>query len=90
MAYRGGSMSKFTTDHLDHYSLQTKGHDNWAYMDSYIIEYLQSFKSDIDYSPPNTDQLDRKISSVVIFYEDNECDSVIWSQEEEDAWEMSE
>ena len=61
-------------DLLKKYSLKTKGHTDFDFMDYDIINYLQTLMTEIDCSPPNTDQLNRKISSVVIFYEEDACE----------------
>jgi len=78
---------KFSTDYLDAYSKKANGHTDWAYMDYDIINYLQSLSTPREPSPPNTDQIQRRISSIVIFYEEDEGGHE--GQDEEDAWEMS-
>ena len=74
--------------HLEKYSLETKRHSDFDFMDYDIINYLQSLSTETDMSPPNTDQIQRRIASIVIFYEEDEGGSE--GQEEQDAWEMSE
>lgn len=81
-------LTEFPTDFLDTYCSSQVGHTDWAFMDYDIIDYLQSLSQERDCSPPNTDQIQRNIESIVIFYKEDEGGHE--GQDEEDAWLMSE